>query len=273
MIPGRHRLGRGPPRRRSHGRTGQSARTRASSRRHRGVGRLHALIGDYAEDSEQVAVGIQTDRGLMVASLVAAGYQVYAINPKAVDRYRDRHLVSGAKSDRGDAKVLADMVRTDRHNHRRIAADSDLAAPVKVTARTHQSLIWTRGRQINQLRSALREFYPGALAAFGTQLAHSDALAVGSKAPTPELGQRLSTAQIAVVLRRGGRQRNIDKHTAAIRDALRAEQLAPPGLTVDAYGDATRALVGVIVVLTAQIAVLESALADRFEQHPDRNPA
>jgi transposase IS116/IS110/IS902 family protein len=130
-------------------------------------------------------------------------------------------------------------------------------------------LIWTRQRQINQLRSALREFYPGALAAFGTQLAHSDALAVGSKAPTPELGQRLSTAQIASALRRGGRQRNIDKRAAAIRDALRAEQLAAPPLTVDAYGDATRALVGVIVVLTAQIAVLESALADRFEQHPD----
>ncbi|MGH8938255.1 MAG: IS110 family transposase, partial [Actinomycetes bacterium] len=129
-----------------------------------GVGRLHALISDYADDPEQVAVGVETDRGLMVASLVAAGYQVYAINPKAVDRYRDRHSVSGAKSDRGDAKVLADMVRTDRHNHRRIAGDSDLAEAIKVTARTHQSLIWTRGRQIDQLRSTLREFYPGALA-------------------------------------------------------------------------------------------------------------
>ncbi len=103
-------------------------------------------------------MGIETDRGLLVASLVAAGYQVYAINPKAVDRYRDRHSVSGAKSDRGDAKVLADMVRTDRHNHRRIAGDSDLAEAVKVTARAHQNLIWTRQRQINQLRSALREF-------------------------------------------------------------------------------------------------------------------
>src|SRR5680860_1434930 len=60
----------------------------------KGVGRLHALIGDYADDPEQVAVGIETDRGLLVASLVAAGYQVYAINPKAVDRYRDRHSVS-----------------------------------------------------------------------------------------------------------------------------------------------------------------------------------
>lgn len=234
-----------------------------------GVGRLHALIGDYTDDPEQVAVGIETDRGLLVTSLVAADYQVYAINPKAVDRYRDRHSVSGAKSDRGDAKVLADMVRTDRHNHRRIAGDSDLAEAIKVTARAHQNLVWTRQRQINQLRSALREFYPGALAAFGTELAHSDALAVLGKAPTPELGRRLSTAQIASALRRGGRQRNIDKRAAVIRDALRAEQLAAPALTVDAYGDTARALVAVITVLTAQIVDLESALADRFEQHPD----
>ncbi|MBA3372035.1 MAG: transposase, partial [Euzebyaceae bacterium] len=122
-------------------------------------------------------MGIETDRGLLVASLVAAGYQVYAINPKAVDRYRDRHSVSGAKSDRGDAKVLADMVRTDRHNHRRIAGDSDLAEAIKVTARAHQNLIWTRQRQINQLRSALREFY--------SPLAHGSEMASG-------LGIRLS---------------------------------------------------------------------------------
>jgi len=65
-------------------------------------------------------------------------------------------------------------VRTDRHNHRRIAGDSDLAEAIKVTARAHQNLIWTRQRQINEPRSALREFYPGALTAFGTELAHSD---------------------------------------------------------------------------------------------------
>ena len=186
----------------------------------KGVGRLHALIGDYADDPEQVAVGIETDRGLLVASLVAAGYQVYAINPKAVDRYRDRHSVSGAKSDRGDAKVLADMVRTDRHNHRRIAGDSDLAEAIKVTARAHQNLIWTRQRQINQLRSALREFYPGALAAFGTELAHPDALAVLAKAPTPELGRRLSVAQIAAALRRG--DANATSTSALRRSATRS---------------------------------------------------
>ncbi|HUH08529.1 MAG TPA: IS110 family transposase [Egibacteraceae bacterium] len=234
-----------------------------------GVGRLHALIGEHAEDPGEVVVGIETDRGLLVGSLVAAGYRVYAVNPRSVDRYRDRHGVSGAKSDGRDSKTLADMVRTDRHNLRPVAGDSDLAEAVKITARAHQSLIWARQRQVNQLRSALREYYPGALAAFGADLAHSDALAVLAKAPIPELGRRLSTAQLASALRRAGRRRNVDTRAAEIRDALRARQLAAPAAVADAYGDTAKALVGVIAALTAQIAELEAALADRFEQHPD----
>jgi len=83
-----------------------------------GVGRLHAIVAEHAEDPANVVVGIETDRGLLVGSLVAAGYQVYAINPLASSRYRDRHATSGAKSDPGDALVLADLVRTDRHKHR-----------------------------------------------------------------------------------------------------------------------------------------------------------
>ncbi len=179
------------------------------------------MIADHAAEPDQVVVGIETDRGLLVASLVSAGYQVYAVNPKSVDRYRDRHATSGAKSDGGDAKVLADMVRTDRHNLRKVAGDSDLAEAIKVTARAHQDLIWTRQRQVNQLRSALREYYPGALAAFGADLAHPDSVAILGRAPTPELGRRLSTAQIASTLRRAGRVRNIQARSEAICEALR----------------------------------------------------
>jgi transposase len=121
-----------------------------------GIARFHELAARHADDPGQVVIGIETDRGLFVAALVAAGYQVFAVNPLSTSRYRDRHSVSGAKSDPGDAKILADMVRTDRHNHRPAAADTDLAGAVKVLARAHQSMIWSRRRQANQLRSALR---------------------------------------------------------------------------------------------------------------------
>jgi Transposase len=99
-----------------------------------GVGELHTLVAAQAEDPGQVAVGIETDRGLLVAALLAAGYQVSAVNPQVVSHYRGRHRVSRAKSDRGDAKVLADLVRIDRNNHRQVAGDSPLAEAVKVLA-------------------------------------------------------------------------------------------------------------------------------------------
>jgi hypothetical protein len=234
-----------------------------------GIGELHALIGAHAADGEPVAVGIEVDRGLVVTALLAAGYQVFAVNPLAVSRYRDRHAVSGAKSDRGDAKVLADLVRTDRHNHRQVAGDSDLAEAVKVLARAHQSAIWSRQRQANALRSALREYYPAALAAFGTDLAASDAVAVLSLAPAPDAGRALSRSTIASALRRGGRQRNIDQRTSQIQAALRADYLHAPAAVTAAYAAAARSAIRLIAAYTAEITELEAALSEHFEQHPD----
>ena len=184
-----------------------------------GVAQLHALVAPHAEDPADVVVGIETDRGLWVAALVAAGYRVYAINPKAVSRYRERYGGgSGAKSDPGDAKVLADLVRTDRHNHRPVAGDSDLAEAVKVLARAHQRLIWSRQRQANG-GGRRAEFYPAALVAFGTDLDGRDALAVLDRAPTPQRGRALSRSAIASALRRGGRQRGVDASAAEIQAA------------------------------------------------------
>jgi transposase len=233
-----------------------------------GIARLHELLADHVDDPEQVFVATETDRGLFVGVMVAAGYQVFAVNPMSTSRYRERHSTSGAKSDPGDAKILADLARTDRHNHRPIAGDSDLAVAVKTLARAHQSLVWTRQRQTNQLRSTLREFYPAALEPFET-LHHSDALAVLAAAPTPEQGRRLSRSKIAAALKRGGRQRNIDRRTVEIQDALRADQLAAPALVADAMGAVVASLVPIIVELNRQIDQLETQLADRFEQHPD----
>jgi len=162
-----------------------------------GLGRLHAIVAEHAEDPGEVVVGIEIDGGLLVGALIAAGYRVYAINPFAASRYRDRHATSGAKSDPGDAKVLADLVRTDRQNHRQVAGDSELAEAIKVLARAHQSLVWTRQRQVNQLRNTLREFYPGALQALRGDLASHEACSILGMGPTPEWGRRLTRARSA----------------------------------------------------------------------------
>jgi transposase len=234
-----------------------------------GIGELHGLIAEYIGDDQAVVVGLETDRGLLVHALVAAGYEVYAINPLAAARYRDRHATSGAKSDAADAKMLADLVRTDRHNHRPIAGDSDLVEGVKLLARAHQNAIWDRQRQLNVLRSALREYYPGILATFGTDLASTDALAILAIAPTPELGRGLSRSKIASALRQGGRQRSLERRAEVIQTTLRADQLGAPPVIAGAHGVVTRSAVALIISFNAQIAELEAALSEHFEQHPD----
>jgi len=233
-----------------------------------GIRELHELIAAHAEEPDQVVIGTETDRGLWVGALTAAGYQVYAINPLAVAHYRDRHHVSGAKSDAGDAKLLADLVRTDRHNHRPIAGDSLQVDAIKVLARAHQSLIWARTRHTNALRSTLREYYPAALEAF-EDLAHGDALGVLDRAPTPEQGAHLDLPVIQSALKRGGRKRNIAARARQIRASLRSEQLAAPAPIAAAFGATTRATIGIVAELNRQIAELETSLAEHFETHPD----
>src|SRR5207253_7301188 len=121
-----------------------------------------------------------------------------------------------------------ELVRTDRQNHRPLAGDSELAEALKVLARAHQTLIWARGRHLNQLRSTLREFYPAALEALGTDLAGRDALALLSRAPTPEQGRLLSLNQLRSALARAVRQRGVETRGADLEQALRAPPLQPP---------------------------------------------
>src|SRR5690348_3812290 len=179
-----------------------------------GITRLHALIAEHmpasgaqldpAEAPGRVQIGIETDRGTWVQALLAAGYQVYAINPMSSARYRERHSTSGAKSDAGDAHVLAEIVRLDHAHHRQVAGDSPIAEAVKLLARAHQSLIWDRTRQVLRLRSALREFFPAALHAFD-DLAAPEALELLDRAPDPDRAAKLSRSAIVAMLRRANR--------------------------------------------------------------------
>lgn len=157
-----------------------------------GMSRFHELVAAMLpEDAEpsQVAVCIETDRGPWVRALVGAGYQVFGVNPKQAARHRETMSLSGAKSDKADARMLADMVRTRRHRLRQVAADSDDAEAVKVVARAHQTLIWERTRHTLRLRVALREYFPAALEAYRPlMLTGADTLELLAKAPTPAGG-------------------------------------------------------------------------------------
>ena len=171
-----------------------------------GMAQLHELAGaDLPGEDAEVVVGIETGRGPWVSALIAAGYTVFPVNPLQASRFRERHQVSGAKSDGGDAHALADTVRTDSHQLRPAAGDSAEAEGIKVVARTHKTLIWERTRAVQRLRHQLREYFPAALEAF-EDLDTPDVLELLGKAPDPERARKLTRAQVSAALKRARRK-------------------------------------------------------------------
>ncbi|WP_346539597.1 IS110 family transposase [Micromonospora sp. DPT] len=237
-----------------------------------GMARFHDLVAGFLPDDAtpaQVLVCIETDRGPWVRALVAAGYQVFGVNPKQAARHRELVSLSGAKSDKGDAHALADMVRTRRHHLRQVAADSDLAEAVKVVARAHQTLIWERTRHTLRLRAALREYFPAALDAYQPlTLTGADTLELLAKAPTPAAAARLTMSQISAALTRA-RRRDIPAKATTIQRALRTAHLGQPDLVTGAYAATVAATVAILQTLNAQIRTMESQVEAHFGQHPD----
>jgi hypothetical protein len=242
-----------------------------------GLARLHELIAEHLTDedvdsetgfvAQNVVVGIETDRGTWVAALAAAGYQVFAINPLSAARYRERHSTSGAKSDRGDAHVLAEIVRLDRAHHRTVAGDSPAVEGIKLVARSHQAFIWDRTRHLQRLRGALREFFPAALQAFA-ELNTPEALELLERAPDPARAARLSRSKITAALTRAHR-RDPEAKAAAIQAALRAPALRQAPEIEAAYAVIVASAVRLIAELNAQIAELQAVVGEGFGQHPD----
>jgi transposase len=234
-----------------------------------GFRELLELLAEHGERSDApILVAIETAKGLLPAALRAAGHQLFAINPLAVSRYRDRYAVSRAKSDPGDALVLANILRTDLAAHRPIPDDSELAATIRVLARAQQDAVWDRQQIVNKLRSLLRDYHPAMPGTFD-DLASADARATLHVAPTPAAAQKLRRASLRAALVRGGRRRNIDHQVDRILTGLRAEQFRHPEPVEQAMGQAAAAHLRALDTAVANIAELEHALTEAFAQHPD----
>jgi transposase len=237
-----------------------------------GLARLLELLAAHGDSAEvPVPVAIETPRGLLVACLRATR-PVYPVNPMAVARYRDRHSVAGRKSDHGDAVVLANVLRTDLHAHRPLPADSELAQAVAVLARAQQDAVWDRVQAQNKLRSHLREYFPGFLAAFAAAkggITRPEARAVLAAAPTPADAAKLTPAQLRALLRKAGRSRGIDAEAARLRGAFRQEQMRQLPLVEQAMGRQSLALLRQLDAACASADDLEQAAVESFSQHPD----
>jgi len=237
-----------------------------------GLARLLELLAGHGDSAgDPIPVAIETPRGLLVACL-RAGRDVYPVNPMAVARYRDRHSVAGRKSDHGDAVVLANILRTDLHAHRPLPADSELAQAIAVLARAQQDAVWDRVAAHNKLRSHLREYYPGFLAAFAAAkggITRPEARAILAAAPAPGDAAKLTPAQLRALLRKAGRSRGIDAEAQRLREAFRAGQMRQPPLVEQAMGRQALALLRQLGAACASADDLEAAAIESFNQHPD----
>src|SRR5262249_18379524 len=128
-----------------------------------GLADLEAKLRRLSIDPTRVAVGLEIPRGAVVDALLEAGCHVFALNPKQLDRFRDRHTVAGAKDDRRDAFVLADALRTDRGAFRRLALEDPRLIQLREMSRLHDELTAERTRLTNRLREQLLRFYPQVL--------------------------------------------------------------------------------------------------------------
>jgi transposase len=238
-----------------------------------GLAQLLALLAEHGDTAEDlIPVAIETPRGLLVACLRATGRKVYPINPMAVARYRDRHSVAGKKSDHGDSFVLANVLRTDLHAHRPLPDDSELAQAIAVLARAQQDAVWARTQAHNKLRSHLREYFPGFLAAFADArggITRPEARVILAAAPTPAAAAKLTLTQLRGLLKKAGRSRGLDTEATRLRDAFLAGQMRQLPLVEDAMGRQALALLRQLDAACASAGDLEQAAVQSFNLHPD----
>lgn len=237
-----------------------------------GFNQLVSMLAQHGDTpDEPIPVAIETSRGLLVATLRATGRPVYTVNPMAAARYRERGAVSRKKSDHLDAMTLAGILRTDRDKHRALPADTELAKAIAILARAQQDAVWDRTQSGNKLRSHLREYFPGFLAAFPTAEQYSSPVArtILAAAPTPAAGAKLTLTQLRTLLARAGRVRGIDAEAQRIKQALRTEQLRQPPLVENAMGEKTKAMLGQYEAACRAADDLETAAIESFRQHPD----
>lgn len=238
-----------------------------------GFTRLTQLLSEHGDSEEHpIPVAIETSRGLLVACLRATGRPVFAINPLAVARYRDRHSVARKKSDAVDATALANILRVDMAEHRPLPKDSELAQVIAVLARAQQDAVWARTQAHNKLRSQLREFYPSALMAFAHKrdgLGSREARTVLAAAPTPTAAAQLTRRQLQALLKRAGRKRGVEAEADRLHEVFRRSYMHQlPGVE-QAMGEQTTALVRQLETACTNAEELAAATAAAFDEHPD----
>jgi|TARA_Y100000310_G_C20637998_1_gene792290 transposase len=214
------------------------------------------LIACAEDDPSQVAVAIETPHGAVVDTLLEGGVAVHSINPKQLDRFRDRFTVAGAKDDRLDAKVLADSLRTDGHLFRLVESDHPWTIELREWSRMREDLVKERLRHTNRLRQQLHRYFPQALE-LTSDLSVRWFLELLKKVPTHGKAKTIRKTVVSALLKKYGARRMDGPK------ALQILRKKSPGLakgTVEAASANVSLTIERLQVVNTQIRTCESRL-------------
>jgi transposase len=230
-----------------------------------GMEKLMKRVDTCSPNREAVLVAIESHQGLLIYALLEAGYLVYPINPKAMDRYRDRYRMSSSKSDTLDAMVLANILRTDLHLYKPLPREIAADARLRQLTRTHKNLVQQKVKLLNQLTSQLKSYYPVALKLF-SRLDHKITLAFLEHYSTPQKATDASLEDLQGFFRKQGYSHQWK--VASIFASLQQPGLRAPKELEEIHETITLSLVTVIRSLAGEIEKLASKISCEFESNP-----
>lgn len=227
-----------------------------------GEGIDEAIAWLKTSGAERIAIAIESPRGPLVAAFVEAGFEVYSLNPKQLDRFRDRFSLAGSKDDRLDARVLGDSLRTDARAFRRLTAEPGWLVKMRQASRMEDELKQECRRSANRLRAALHEYHVELLALLPSadEPWFWDLVAL---APTPALGARLRPKQVERLL---GEHRIRRLSAQDVIERLRRRPV--PALPGVVEADSTQALMLVprLYLLTRQLTQCQSQIQTMLDE-------
>lgn len=232
----------------------------------KGMSKLQDRVYKFSRKLDNVLFSIETDKGLVVSTLMDWGYTVYPINPKSVDRYRDRYKASGVKSDEFDACVLANILRTDRSRFQPILSDSQSARELKVLTRDRDKLVGDRTRLSNRLTAILKAYYPAALELF-SEVAQPITLSFLRKYPTYDDAKKTSFAEFSRFLSENHYPQ--PKKARGIYQKLQQPHLECEDMLVRTKSRLMLATLSQLQFLIDEIKSYEKEIEKLLESHPD----
>jgi len=230
-----------------------------------GFDELTKHLGRWAEQGE-ILVGIERPEGRLVDRILEAGHPIVLIPTFAMKDLRRRYGVGGAKSDPGDAYVIADVTRTDGHRLRRLEPLSEQTRALRSVVRARGDLVDQRVALGNQLRACLQAYWPGAAVIFA-DVCSEIALAFVERYPTPESAARLGEVRLASFLKKAGYSGR--RPAAELLERLRSAPAGAFGVEAEARADSARAMVRVVRSLNHSIKDLDRAVVAHLGEHPD----